>query len=230
MDGAPEAKTASQAAKPALGMGAAVGKSMALTALIAAAVGAVGLWESGGGSIFTPPPAGADQISGTDRDARAAAFASMAPLPLSPVDQREAASAIHTMGLAPEQEKALAAAAQAAPSPRRETVAQVTPAAQPRAAPASEPVRLAWLTLWDTDAEDGDVVRIDSRGYSRTVVLKKQPVTFAIPIPSDGVVKVTGVRDGEGGGITVGLASGASRAIFPIMSEGQMLGLRVKAD
>jgi hypothetical protein len=90
--------------------------------------------------------------------------------------------------------------------------------------------RLAWITLWDTDAEDGDAVRIDSQGYSRTVTLAKQPVTFAIPVPLDGVVKVTGIRDGEGGGITVGFASGASRAAFPIMSVGQTLGLNVRLD
>lgn len=230
MDGAPEVKADSQAVKAGPRTGAAVGKSLALAALVAVAVGGVGLWEAGGGSIFTPAAAGADQISGTDRDARAAAFAAMAPLTLNQVDQGEVDRAVHTMGLGPDQEKALAGAAQAAPLRSPKTVAHVTPAAQPRAAPASEPVRLAWLTLWDTDAEDGDVVRIDSRGYSRTVVLKKQAVTFAIPIPSDGVVKVTGVHDGDGGGITVGLASGASRAIFPIMSEGQTLGLRVKAD
>ena len=87
---------------------------------------------------------------------------------------------------------------------------------------------LAWITLWDTDAEDGDVVRIDSGGYSRTITLSKQPVTIAVPVPHDSVISVTGIRDGEGGGITVGLASGASRAVFPIMSVGQTLGLRAQ--
>jgi hypothetical protein len=91
-------------------------------------------------------------------------------------------------------------------------------------------VRLAWISLWDTDVEDGDTVRIDSYCYSRTVVLKKQPVTFAIPVPESGVINVTGVSDGDGGGITVGLASGPSRAIFPIMSPGQLLGLRIKVN
>jgi hypothetical protein len=59
------------------------------------------------------------------------------------------------------------------------------------------------------------------------VTLTKQPVRFAVPVPRDGVIKITGIRDGEGGGITVGLASGTSQAVFPIMSVGQTLDLKV---
>jgi hypothetical protein len=91
-------------------------------------------------------------------------------------------------------------------------------------------VRLVWVTLWDTDVEDGDIVRLDSQGYSRTVRLSKKGDTFAVPVPVDGVIKVTGISDGDGGGITVGVASGSERAIFPIMSEGQQLGLKVRTN
>jgi hypothetical protein len=129
--------------------------------------------------------------------------------------------------------------AQAAPSAQSGPSAQAAPSAQSgpsaRPAPSAQPavretarLSLAWITLWDTDAEDGDVVRIDSGGYSRTITLSKQPVTIAVPVPHDSVISVTGIRDGEGGGITVGLASGASRAVFPIMSVGQTLGLRAQ--
>jgi hypothetical protein len=96
------------------------------------------------------------------------------------------------------------------------------------AAQHAQRISLAWITLWDTDAEDGDVVRIDSGGYSRTVTLTKEPVTIAVPVPRNSIISVTGIRDGEGGGITVGLASGVSRAIFPIMSVGQTLGLKTQ--
>jgi hypothetical protein len=113
--------------------------------------------------------------------------------------------------------------------PATQTATSALPVAE--AGPRKEStVRLAWISLWDTDAEDGDAVRIDSQGYSRTVLLSKQPVTFAIPVPANGIVNITGVRDGEGGGVTVGLASGASKAVFPIMSVGQVLGLRVKVN
>ncbi len=117
-----------------------------------------------------------------------------------------------------------ASTAQAAPRAAR--VAS-SPTALPNQRP---PVRLAWVTLWDTDAEDGDAIRIESQGYSRTVVLRKQPVTLAIPVPGDGHVNIVGIRDGEGGGITVGLASGAAKAVLPIMSVGQVLSLKVKVN
>ena len=112
------------------------------------------------------------------------------------------------------------------PAPEKEALLSRLNADQP--APAHARTRLAWITLWDTDAEDGDVVRIESNGLSRTITLSKQPLTIAVPVPADSVVKVSGVRDGEGGGITVGFASGAARAVFPIMSVGQTLGLRVR--
>src|SRR5471032_1633122 len=60
--------------------------------------------------------------------------------------------------------------------PATQTATNPLPVTGPR---KESTVRLAWISLWDTDAEDGDAVRIDSQGYTRTVVLSKQPVTFA---------------------------------------------------
>jgi hypothetical protein len=91
------------------------------------------------------------------------------------------------------------------------------------------PLRLAWITLWDTDAEDGDTVRIDSAGFSQTVVLSNTPMTIAVPVISDGDVQITGAHDGTGG-ITVGVASGGAKIAFPIMSVGQTLGVRIQVD
>jgi hypothetical protein len=123
------------------------------------------------------------------------------------------------MGLTSQGKQALLADV-AAPTPSQ------TPATQSETA-HTQPLRLAWITLWDTDVEDGDVVRLDSEGYSRTIRLTKRGNTFAVPIPANGIITVTGIRDGDGGGITVGLASGSVKAIFPIMSTGQSLGLNV---
>jgi hypothetical protein len=81
------------------------------------------------------------------------------------------------------------------------------------------------ITLWDTDVEDGDVVRVDSEGYSRTLVLTRRGTTIAVPLSANGAIRVTGINDGDGGGITVGLASGAAKVVFPIMSVGQTLQL-----
>jgi len=180
-----------------------------------------------------------DEVSASDAQARLEAFRELAPLNLSVVADGDVDRALQSMNLSPDAAKALrddlvdtASSPQATPSPQGAS-GSTQEAPQVKTAQAqlrTRRVRLVWITLWDTDVEDGDVVRIDSQGYSRTVRLTKKGDTFAVPIPADGVIKVTGVKDGDGGGITVGLASGNARAIFPIMSEGQQLGLRVRVN
>ena len=58
-------------------------------------------------------------------------------------------------------------------------------------------VKLAWLTLWDTHAEDGDILRFESTAsFPIEVMALNAKTTIAIPYPADGNVVVTGVRDG----------------------------------
>lgn len=161
----------------------------------------------------------ADHVSDAERQQRQQAFAALGTLPLRVVEQADVSAAVEGMGLPPRGEQALLADV-ATPTPPQ------SPATQSAAA-RTEPLRLAWITLWDTDVEDGDVVRITSEGYSRTITLTKRGNTFAVPVPASGVITVTGIKDGDGGGITVGLSSGPAKAIFPIMSTGQSLGLNV---
>lgn len=159
-----------------------------------------------------------DQLSDGERSKREQSFVSLGVLPLRIVPSAEVAAAVNGMRLAPVARETLLTAA-------------TTPTARPQPATAgNEPLRLAWITLWDTDIQDGDVVRINSQGYSRTVTLTKEGETFAVPVPDNGIVTVTGIKDGDGGGITVGLASGAAKAVFPIMSTGQSLELRVALE
>jgi hypothetical protein len=214
-------------------------QSLLAAILIVGGVGGAASIYSGGGLLGIH--ASGDHLSNAQQQARAASFATLGTVDLAVVPLSDEPKAVESMALPPAAQVALqadlnasananAASAQAAPvqaqaAPR--PVQQPVPDALP-AHPSSR--RLAWVTLWDTDAEDGDVVRIDSQGYSRTVVLKKQPMTFAIPVPADGHVRITGVRDGEGGGVTVGLASGATQAILPIMSVGQVLSLNVRVN
>lgn len=88
-------------------------------------------------------------------------------------------------------------------------------------------VRLAWITIWDTHVEDGDVVRFESAASIPIEVMAlNAKTTIAIPYPADGNVLVTGVRDG-GGGITVALESGAARIAWPTMAPGDTLNLPV---
>lgn len=188
------------------------GKSTFAAAVLTGAVllGAYGINGSGLSGIFQPK----DDVSEKQRQERQASFAAIVALPVTLVQAKDIAAAVEGMQLTPELKQALMADL-------------VRPAVAESPAPA---LHLAWITLWDTDAEDGDTVRIDSQGYSRTVILKKEPVTFAVPVLADGTINVAGVSDGDGGGITVGVASGAAKAVFPVMSEGQILGLRVRIN
>ena len=168
-----------------------------------------------------------DEMDSSAQRERSEAFAAIGSLNLKAIADAEIDTAIDTMQLDPKSKQALKV--DIAP------VMKVVPAAaKPDTFPKpandiSQPssIRLVWISVWDTDAEDGDVIKITSQGYSRKVTLTKKPIPFAIPVPTSGVINITGIRDGEGGGITVGLESGTSQAIFPIMSVGQTLGLHV---
>jgi hypothetical protein len=166
-----------------------------------------------------------DQVSDSAQLQRSQAFAALEPVRLQPVPESKLQDAVESMALPAEGRQALL---QDVGAP---AVGPQAAASAPQAALApSERVRLAWITLWDTDVQDGDIVRIDSRGYSKTVTLTKGGETFAVPVPADGIITVTGIKDGDGGGITVGLASGGVKAVFPVMSTGQSLALRVAID
>jgi len=223
-------------------------KSMLAAGVLVCVIGSFAYLASGS-SPWVPHQSG-DIVEEAQKAERQNAFATLGVITFSSIQGANIITAIDGMGLPQASRDALLAslkeeilpatppASASTPIPAQETVAPANVSSEPVAkmtapspAPAAtktSPIRLAWITLWDTDAEDGDVVRIDSQGYSRTITLAKQPVTFAIPVPSDGTISVTGIRDGEGGGITVGLASGESRAVFPIMSVGQTLGLKVR--
>lgn len=209
-------------------------KSALVTVLLAAAIAMtsyalpIGIAQQG------------DEVSTADQQARLETFRSLAPLDLSQVSAADTDRAIQSMQLNPvaaaslRTDLASTASQSAQPAPvsspqnlpgTQQTSPQVAPAQ-----PQTRRTRLVWITLWDTDVEDGDVVRIDSQGYSRTIRLTKKGDTFAVPVPASGVIQVTGVNDGDGGGITVGLASGGAKVVFPVMSEGQVLGLRVKVN
>jgi len=198
----------------------------------------------------------ADNVSDAEQLARIKAFDSLKDFSVAIVSPADISAAVDSMHLAPPARDALlirlgahsapSAPIASSPGSSARPAPQVRDAApdalaEPSPAPQTSPayasaaskaatIRLAWITLWDSDVEDGDVVRIDSEGYSRIVVLANRGVTFAIPVPSSGKISLTGIRDGDGGGITVGIASGPTKAILPIMSVGQVLNLNVKVN
>jgi hypothetical protein len=199
-------------------------KSLLITGVLAGSI-ALGSYEyNSSGLGFSGPQS--DNITENERHERLDNFNALTSLQLNVVSRQDENAALDTMNLDTDSKHLMLAdiARQHLMLARN---AATLPAAERMRELAKPSSRLAWITLWDTDAQDGDTVRLDSQGYSRTIILKKAPMTFAVPIPANGILTVTGIRDGDGGGITVGLASGASKAVFPIMSEGQALSLKV---
>lgn len=217
-DSGPQAIPANVSRRSASRSALSVVDRLVVTAVAAAIIGlgSFGVYNAAVPAVAPAP----EQDSVTDQQARerARAFNGAPPLELRRVGASEMTGALASMKL-PAEEKQRLIEALAAPSAE-------TPA--PTAVSSGSPVRLAWITLWDTDAQDGDQVRLDSNGFSTVVVLANTPVTFAIPVPEQGVVNLTGVHDG-GGGITIGAMSGAQRVALPIMSVGQVLGVPVSA-
>jgi hypothetical protein len=208
-----------------------VAKSALVTILLIGAAAIIGYIPS----VFIGQRS--DELSKEQRQARLNAFNTMGALQLSYVTDADTNRAVEGMQLTSVAASALKADLAPMPSPAslplpsapaREAGGVSSPAPSPVdvTTPLRRRSRLVWITLWDTDAEDGDVVNISSQGYSRTIRLTKKGDTFAVPIGGNGIIQVTGISDGDGGGITVGLASGNVKAIFPIMSEGQVLGLK----
>lgn len=92
-----------------------------------------------------------------------------------------------------------------------------------RAAIAARGMRMAVLEVFDSDAEDGDVIRIEALGLAQTVRLTKRPVAVPVLLPSDGRIRIIGVDEGLGGGVTAGVISGGRALKLPPLAVGESL-------
>jgi len=81
-------------------------------------------------------------------------------------------------------------------------------------------VRLAAVTVWDTMAEDGDMVELNAAGFSQRVTIMHKPVTFFLPLNPGGSVNIKAVYDG-GGGVTLGVSTITGKLALPILAVGQ---------
>ncbi|WP_290923516.1 hypothetical protein [Halodesulfovibrio sp.] len=87
---------------------------------------------------------------------------------------------------------------------------------------------LAWVTLWDDCAEDGDIVEVSAGGMKYTVPILHKPTTIVVPYSLDNAeLKIRGVRDG-GGGITIAAKTSVDSLPIPPMVEGEVRTLRFK--
>lgn len=174
------------------------------------------------------PGTEADQVSEQQSTERRRTFSALGPIQLTRVAPAELQDALGSMNLPPAEQAHLMEQVMPSHISKSESGAGPSQAAIPQQSlqEDAQTIPLAWITLWDTDAMDSDMVRLDSEGYSRTITLSKSPTTFAVPVPQSGVINIAGVRDG-GGGITVGVTSGVSPVSLPVMSEGQVIGIPV---
>jgi hypothetical protein len=112
-----------------------------------------------------------------------------------------------------------------------------TPALQNAAVtsiPASEPVArnlvadalagrrvLGKITVWDNRVEDGDVVTLECGGLSVAVTLKKAGDIFVFAYQPGDVLRISGMKDGDGGGITAAIEVAAGPIPLPPLRPGE---------
>ncbi len=148
---------------------------------------------------------GSDEVPPVEVRRRAAAMAAAQPLRLDLVTPAQTDAALHSLALEPAEEVSM------------------------RGDILAGRARLAWLSLFDSDAEDGDVVTVESAGLTHTMLLTKQPVQVALCLPASGRIRLIGVDQGRGGGVTVGIVSGTQTYKLPPMAVGGSLSLVVVA-
>lgn len=89
-------------------------------------------------------------------------------------------------------------------------------------------VMLGWITVWDNQAEDGDVVEVSTNGMRRTVPIVHTPTKIVVPYSLDaGTITLRGLHDG-GGGITIAAETSAGALPLPPLAEGEVRTLRIQ--
>jgi hypothetical protein len=146
-----------------------------------------------------------DDVPWQEAQHRAAALAGLSSIGAAPVAQAEESAAVDTLGLPPVARAQIASDVQAGR------------------------VRLVWLSLYDSDAEDGDAVLIRSGTFTHSMVLTHAPVAVPIPVVDGAAVTITGTVDGGGGGVTVGMVTPQGPLPLPPLSVGQTITLPLLA-
>lgn len=83
--------------------------------------------------------------------------------------------------------------------------------------------RLAWIVFTDSMDPDGDEIAVEASGIVQHVVLSKAWVPVVVPIEAAGPIRVTAVRDGGGGGITVAIATRGGAVALRVMLPGERI-------
>jgi hypothetical protein len=187
-------------------------KSMIATLLLACVV-AGGLYATSHNVVQR----NADGSTATSADAET--FHELDASNLSEVAPADIDRALQTMALSSTDLQSIKTALQLDDAGAPQAHGEKDASQQTQAQSSRQKTRLMWITLWDAGAQEGDVVRIDSEGYSRTVLLTTEEQTFAVPVSPNGHVRITDVKDGDAVGMTVGVASRTTRATFRLTAR-----------
>jgi hypothetical protein len=83
--------------------------------------------------------------------------------------------------------------------------------------------QMGWIVFTDSMDPDGDVVAVRASGLTQQVTLAKAWTPVAVPVSVGQPIEVTGVKDGQGGGITVALATRSGPVTLRILQPGEKL-------
>ena len=143
-----------------------------------------------------------DNVSPQTSQMAASQFAAGIPAALPMIPEQEREAAIMAMALDPEQEKSL----------RSDVVIGA--------------IEMRWLTLFDFEANDGDIVRVSSGYWSQDVAITNAPQRLAVPV-SNGAIRIQGMVD-PGGGITIAMMTNLGRLPVPVLAPGQVIDVPVR--
>jgi hypothetical protein len=92
-----------------------------------------------------------------------------------------------------------------------------------REAVSSNHLRLAWITVSDSVAEDGDWIRLEAAGFRQDIRLLNKPYEIAVPYVPGSMATVTGLVDGVDGDITVAVYVGSATVSLKPLTQGEVL-------
>jgi hypothetical protein len=88
-------------------------------------------------------------------------------------------------------------------------------------------LRVGALFLWDTLDQDADAVRVSGAGYGQEIVITHERKMIYVPYVPGSSVTITPIRDGGGGGVTLGVSTTLGPVPLPHLVVGQSLEIPV---
>jgi hypothetical protein len=84
-------------------------------------------------------------------------------------------------------------------------------------------LRIAAVTLWDSFDQDADIVEITAGGFSQHLTITHVEKTYFVPVVPGGTVRIAAIKDGGGGGVTLGVRTLLGKLPLPPLAPGQFV-------